>query len=50
MKKELADVVELVRKPLSSLERKTLSALIVIDVHSSYVVDELLEKDINSLE
>ncbi len=34
MKKELKKVVDLVRKPLPDLTRKTLSALIVIDVHS----------------
>jgi hypothetical protein len=39
-----------VRKPLDSLERKTLEALIVIDVHSNYVVDELIRERVSSIE
>lgn len=41
-KADLADVVELIRADLTSLERMTLSALIVIDVHAQYVIEALL--------
>ncbi len=41
-------VVNRVRGSLTKLERKTLSALIVIDVHSRDVVTALHEKDISS--
>ena len=50
MNEELSEIVELVRKPLTSLERNTLSALIVIDVHASYVLNELIKKNVNSVD
>jgi|JI91814BRNA_FD_contig_31_4580204_length_1112_multi_3_in_0_out_0_3 hypothetical protein len=44
MTEELSEIVDRVRKPLDSLERKTLEALIVIDVHANYVVNELVKE------
>ena len=44
MSNELAEVVNLVRTDIPSLLRMTLTALIVIDVHAKYVINNLIEK------
>jgi dynein heavy chain len=47
--KNLQEIVEIVRKPISVLDRCTLEALIVLDVHNRDVVRELFEKNIKNL-
>lgn len=42
-------VVDKVRGPLSKLERKTLSALIVVDVHARDVTVELAQQGVASV-
>lgn len=46
---ELSQIVNLVRNELTSLERINLSALIVIEVHAKYVMEELIKKNIRSV-
>ena len=46
---ELSEVVVLIRSELTSLERMTLSALIVIDVHAKKVIRDLLERGIDNI-
>lgn len=41
---ELRSVVDLVRTDLNVLERMTLEALVVVDVHNKDIVEKLLEK------
>ncbi len=50
MAQELSLIVDKVRQQIDPLERQTLQALIVIDVHSNYVVDELIEKNVDSVD
>ncbi|EUB58895.1 Dynein heavy chain 7, axonemal [Echinococcus granulosus] len=47
--KQIEDIVELVRGQLTSGERLTLEALIVLDVHARDVVAELVKAQINSI-
>lgn len=48
---DLADIVGLIRsKDLSNLSRNTIKSLIVIDVHAKDVVDELVNKNVCSLD
>ena len=44
--KQLMDIVEKVRGKLTKLERKTLSALVVIEVHARDVVEDMKEKQV----
>lgn len=45
---ERDDIVDMVKGELTTLERLTLGALIVIDQHAIYVVDELIKEQISS--
>lgn len=49
MTNELSKIVDLVRTDIPSLLRMTLSALIVIDVHAKYVVNNLIEQDTKTI-
>ena len=46
--KQLGELTALVRGKLSSLERKTLTALITIDVHNRDIVEALVAKRVAS--
>lgn len=46
---ELAEIVQLVREPLSSLDRSTLGALITLSVHGRDVLAELIAKGTSSI-
>lgn len=49
LKSELNEIVTLIRsKEISNLQRITIKALIVIDVHAKDVVDELIQKGVKS--
>jgi dynein heavy chain, axonemal len=45
----LENIVELVKKPLSVLNRCTLEALIVLDVHNRVVVNDLIQAKVQSI-
>jgi dynein heavy chain len=47
---ELKKIVALVRQELTPLERKTLGALVVLDVHAKDVIEDLAEKGCNSMQ
>lgn len=49
MKELINNMVAIVRKELSILERMLMGALIVLDVHARDVVTELVQKRVNSL-
>ena len=46
---QLEDIVNLVRGPLSPMERMTLGALVVIEVHAKDVVQELIRDQVDSI-
>lgn len=49
VKEDLNEIVTLIRsKEITNLQRITIKALIVIDVHAKDVVDELIKKKVNS--
>ncbi|KAK3287738.1 hypothetical protein CYMTET_4767 [Cymbomonas tetramitiformis] len=48
--RELEQLVEMVRKPLTTLQRATAGVLVVIDVHGRDVVQQLAEADVRSRE
>lgn len=51
LQSDLTDIVALIRsKDLSNLNRNTIKSLIVIDVHAKDVVEELVNKNICSLD
>eukprot|EP00792_Barthelona_sp_PAP020_P009040 TRINITY_DN3265_c0_g4_i2.p1 TRINITY_DN3265_c0_g4~~TRINITY_DN3265_c0_g4_i2.p1 ORF type:complete len:4140 (+),score=1212.96 TRINITY_DN3265_c0_g4_i2:30-12449(+) len=47
--KQIEDLTQLVRSPLSKLNRKTLSSLITIDVHARDVVEKLKNEDVTAI-
>ena len=47
---QLMDIVEKVRGQLTKLQRKTLSALVVIEVHARDVVDDLTKKAVSNVD
>jgi dynein heavy chain len=47
---QLLDSVALVRTKLSSLEKKTMNALIVVDVHAQTVVQQLIDAKITNID
>lgn len=47
---QIEDIVQLVRKPLKDMERITLKALVVIDVHARDVVQSLSDKGVESID
>ena len=49
LSKDILGVVMLVRQKLESLTRKTLSALITIDVHARDIVTDLKNKRVNNI-
>ena len=49
MNLQLEDIVNLIRSGLTPLERITLGALIVIQVHNKDVVKELIEKSVEKV-
>lgn len=46
---ELKDIVMLVRADLNELDRMTLGALVVLDVHNRDVIDDLIKNNIKSV-
>ncbi len=48
LREELDTIVRLVRGRLSTMERITLSALVVIEVHGLDILDELIENEISN--
>ena len=46
---QLNGLVELVQEPLTDLQRISVGALIVIDVHAKDVVEKLIKEKINSI-
>lgn len=46
---DLQDIVALVRSNLSELDRMTLGAMVVLDVHNRDVIDTLIKEDIKSI-
>jgi len=46
---QLNGLVDLVQEPLTDLQRISVGALIVIDVHAKDVVDKLIKEKINSI-
>ena len=49
LSKELLDTVELVRQKINKLQRITLGALIVLDVHARDVIDDLVRDQITDM-
>ena len=47
---ELAKVVDIIRTDITDAERTTLSALIVLDVHSQYVMRQLIDDNVRSVD
>lgn len=50
LEQQIEDIVQLVRKPLKDMERITLKALVVIDVHARDVVKALADKGITNVD
>ena len=48
-RQQLNDLRELVRGPLSKIERQILSALIVIEVHARDVVNKMIDEDVKNV-
>lgn len=46
---QLKEIVDLVRSDLSELDRLTLGALVVMDVHAKDVIKELVDKRVNNV-
>jgi len=49
MKQQLSQLTELIRGKLTSIQRKTLVALITQDVHSRDIVEQLLTNNVQTL-
>jgi len=49
LKNELQVIVEVIKQPITKLNRCTLEALIVIDVHNQVVINNLIECEVESI-
>jgi len=46
---ELSDIVQMVRTDLGELDRMTLGAMVVLDVHNRDVIDYLIKQGVKSM-